>query len=439
MDGDRSNTPATATMWLGGQTMTVISRGSAQATVEARWGTRELIDALAPEWGELCSRGPRDEPFYRPEWVSAYLRAFAPDAHLLLVEARTEGRLTAVLPLVATQRGWPGLRIRTLGGAANIHSCRFDIVREQGQAGEAAVAGIWTGLREVPGWDLIEIPRVPQGGAAEALLAHAAQDGYPTGYWWGFWQPTESPYLKVDLPQGADPVTLAGNASFRRNLKRRLRRAMEEYDVRLRRVDEADPEALEAFFDLERRGWKGKSGTAIACSAATRDFYAGVARGAAEHGYLSIYFLEFNGIPVAGHLGLWHNGRYYLPKVAYDEAYARFSPGHLILRAIIEDRAKDGLAAVDFLGLAAPWKADWTPEVLRHSTCLIYDKGLRGRMLQFWRFVILATARSASRQRFLAPVALAVKGWRKPALSPHEWRQSVPDPPTGAQTTRSEG
>jgi CelD/BcsL family acetyltransferase involved in cellulose biosynthesis len=412
--------------------VTVVSRSTGQAIVEARWGTRELIDSLAPEWGELCSRGPRDEPFYRPEWVSAYLRAFAPDADLLLVEARTEGRLTAVLPLVETKRGWPGLRIRTLRGAANIHSCRFDIARETGQAGEAAIAGIWSALREVPGWDLIEIPRVPQGGATEALLAQAAQDGYPTGSWWGFWEPTESPYLTVDLPQGADPVTLAGSASFRRNLKRRLRRAREEFDVRLRRVDQADPESLEAFFDLEKRGWKGKAGTAIACSAATRDFYTSVARGAAEHGYLSSYFLEFNGIPVAGHLGLWHHGRYFLPKVAFDEAYARFSPGHLILRAIIEDRNKDGLATVDFLGLAAPWKAEWTQEVLPHSTCLIFHKGLRGRMLQFWKFGILATARSAARQRFLAPVALAVKEWRKPKVSPHEWRRSVPGPPTGA-------
>jgi CelD/BcsL family acetyltransferase involved in cellulose biosynthesis len=419
--------------------MTVGAGRTAQATVEVRWGTRELIDTLAPEWGELCTRGPRDEPFYRPEWVSAYLGAFAPDAHLLVVEARTEGRLTAVLPLVDTQRGWPGFRIRTLGGAANIHSCRFDIVREEGRAGDEAVAGVWTALREVPGWDLIEIPRVPQGGATEALLAQAAHDGYPTGSWWGFWQPTESPYLNVDLPQGADPVTLACNASLRRNLKRRLRRATEEYDVRLRRVDKADPEALEAFFDLEKRGWKGKSGTAIACSAVTREFYASVARGAAEHGYLSIYFLEFDGIPVAGHLGLWHNGRYYLPKVAYDETYARFSPGQLILRAIIEDRAKDGLAAVDFLGMTAPWKADWTPEVLRHSTCLIFDNGLKGRMLHFWKLVVLATARSASRQRFLAPVALAVQQWRKPALSPREWRQSVPDLATGTQTISKGG
>jgi CelD/BcsL family acetyltransferase involved in cellulose biosynthesis len=194
---------------------------------------------------------------------------------------------------------------------------------------------------------------------------------------------------------------------------------MERYDIRLRRVDEADPEALEAFFELEGRGWKGKAGTAIACSAATREFYTSVARAAAESGYLSLYFLEFNGIPVAGHFGLRHNGCYYLPKVAYDEDYARFSPGQLLVRAIIEDLAKDGPAVIDFLGLMAPWKADWTQEVLPHSSCFIFRKGLRGRMLHFGRFVILAAARSAVRRfAILAAARSAVRRWRRPALSP---------------------
>jgi CelD/BcsL family acetyltransferase involved in cellulose biosynthesis len=410
----------------------VVSLSTGQVTVQARRGTWELIDGLAPEWRELCDRGRRDEPFFRPEWVSAYLQAFAPDARLLLVEARTDGRLTAVLPLVETTRGKPGFRVRMLQGAANIHSCRFDIACEQGPAGEAAIAGIWTALRGVPGWDLIEIPRVPQGGAAEALLSAAAKDRHPTGYWRGFWQSIESPYLKVDLPQGADPVTLAEKADFRRNLKRRARRAAEEYDVRLRCVTEADPEALETFFELERRGWKGKAGTAIALSAATRDFYVGVVGGAAEQGYLSLYFLEFDGVPVAGHLGLRHDGRYYLPKVAYDEDYARFSPGHLIMRAIIDEIGKDGPAVVDFLGLAAPWKAEWTEEVLPHSSCFIFRKGLRGRVLHFWRFGILAVGRSAARHPSLEPAARAVQRWRKPTLSPAGWRRSVPDPPAGA-------
>ncbi|HEU4513712.1 MAG TPA: GNAT family N-acetyltransferase [Nocardioidaceae bacterium] len=347
-----------------------------------------------------------------------------PDARLLLVEARTDGRLTAVLPLVETSRGWPGLRVRQLQGAANIHSCRFDITCEKGPAGEAAVAAIWAALRGIPGWDLIEIPRVPQGGAAEALVAQAEKDGYPTGFWRGFWQSIESPYAAVDLPPGADAVTVAGNAHFRRNVKRRLRRAMEEYDVRLRRLDEADPAALEAFFDLERRSWKGTAGTAIACSDGTREFYSDVARQAAEHGYLALYFLDFDGIPVAAHLGLRHNGRYYLPKIAYDEDYARFSPGQLLMRAIIEDVSKDGPAVIDFLGLMAPWKADWTENVLPHSSCFIFQTGLRGRLLHLGRFSVLSAARTAAHHPSLEPAAKALQQWRKPSLSPQAWRQS---------------
>ena len=87
--------------------MTVGPGSTAQATVEARWGTRGLIDTLAPEWGTLYP-GTTDEPFYRPEWVSAYLCAFAPDAHLLVVKARTEGRLRLSCRWSILSAGGPG-------------------------------------------------------------------------------------------------------------------------------------------------------------------------------------------------------------------------------------------------------------------------------------------------------------------------------------------
>ena len=103
-----------------------------------------------------------------------------------------------------------------------------------------------------------------------------------------------------------------------------------------------------------------------------------------------------------------------------------------IERAIIDEIGKDGPAVVDFLGLAAPWKAEWTEEVLPHSSCFIFRKGLRGRVLHFWRFGILAVGRSAARHPSLEPAARAAQRWRKPTLSPAGWRRSVPDPPAGA-------
>jgi hypothetical protein len=54
----------------------------------------------------------------------------------------------------------------------------------------------------------------------------------------------------------------------------------------------ADPVTLERFYELEGSGWKGRSGTAIACDSQTREFYDAIARAAADFGYLSLDFLE---------------------------------------------------------------------------------------------------------------------------------------------------
>ena len=60
---------------------------------EVRRGGVEIIADLASEWRALCDEGTHAEPFYRPEWISAYVRAFAPDKQVVLVTARAGGRL----------------------------------------------------------------------------------------------------------------------------------------------------------------------------------------------------------------------------------------------------------------------------------------------------------------------------------------------------------
>src|SRR5438445_1696284 len=81
---------------------------------EVQTGGVELIDALAEEWRELCEEEPNDQPFCRPEWVCAYLRAFAPRAKLVLITARVDGRLRAVLSLIEERGFLCGLPVRKL-------------------------------------------------------------------------------------------------------------------------------------------------------------------------------------------------------------------------------------------------------------------------------------------------------------------------------------
>ncbi len=98
-------------------------------TVEGHRGGVEVVESIAAEWRELCAEAHNDQPFFRPEWVGTYLRAFAPCKPILLITARVDGRLKAVLPLVEEQAWHWGVPVRKLRSAANVHCLRFDLIR----------------------------------------------------------------------------------------------------------------------------------------------------------------------------------------------------------------------------------------------------------------------------------------------------------------------
>ena len=137
---------------------------------------------------------------------------------------------------------------------------------------------------------------------------------------------------------------------------------------------------------MEQGGWKGKRQTAIADSEATRRFYGEVARSAAQHGYFSLYLLEFGDQLAAGHFGLSYKGKYYCPKVAYDESLSNLGPGHLIILAILDDILARGFREFDFLGPWMDWKAEWARGGRVHNYCYIFRPGLWGRTLHWARF-----------------------------------------------------
>jgi CelD/BcsL family acetyltransferase involved in cellulose biosynthesis len=156
----------------------------------------------------------------------------------------------------------------------------------------------------------------------------------------------------------------------------------------VRRVDEFDPESFRRFCDVEASGWKGRAKTAIASAADTLRFYEEVAREAARLGYLTFYFLESNGRTVAAQFGLTYRGRYFLVKAGYDESFAKFGPGHLLVLAVLRDCWQRGLWEFDFLG---PWMEDearWTERARAVEHAWILRKGLYGRLLHTLAFPI---------------------------------------------------
>jgi len=196
----------------------------------------------------------------------------------------------------------------------------------------------------------------------------------------------------------------AGVQMMRQNLRRRRKKADAYGPLSLDRVDHADPLRLASFYDLENAGWKGREQTAIACDAEARLFYDSIAAVAERFGYFSLYLLKSGDAVIAGHFGLTYNGRYYSPKVAYDESYANYGPGHLIVHDILRECKERGIVEFHFLGPWMDWKAEWTSHGQRHANCYIFRRGWFGSLLHAAKFEWMTRLRKLARHPRLTSI-----------------------------------
>jgi CelD/BcsL family acetyltransferase involved in cellulose biosynthesis len=353
----------------------------------AHRGSVDLVEQFRPAWLELIGRAERDEPFYHPEWISAYLGAFEPPSTLVLITAHREGRLSAVVPLVEERTWFCGVPVTKLRGAANVHTCRFDLVCEPGPAGEESVGALWRTLKALRNWDVIEFPYAPAACAASHLLGFAEKDGYLTGRY------GEYPVPFIRLEGIADPWEIPHHPDFRRKMRRKLRKAEAESGVRVIRAEASDARALEQFYRVEASGWKGRKRTAILNEPRTRRFYDRIATLHGVGGQAVIYLMYFGEIPVACRLGIEHKQCYYALKTGYDESYSTYGPGHMLLGGVLKDILGRGFRELDFTGSLLDWHGEWTRDLRWQSVLYIFRKGVFGNALYTAKLKMMAAAR----------------------------------------------
>ena len=87
---------------------------------------------------------------------------------------------------------------------------------------------------------------------------------------------------------------------------------------------------IDAFLALEARGWKGRAGTALACTPGGRAYFERVALEAHRRGRLVMHSLALGERPIAMSCKFLAGEGAFAYKIAYDEDYEQFSPGTLL-------------------------------------------------------------------------------------------------------------
>ncbi|PWV98048.1 acetyltransferase (GNAT) family protein [Hoeflea marina] len=124
----------------------------------------------------------------------------------------------------------------------------------------------------------------------------------------------------------------------RREMRRQWRRLSEQgtLDYHVARQPAEIRAQLEEFLTLEDSGWKGRRRTAMVSDRYRAAFAREAINSLAETDSVRIHSIALNGETIASMVVLITAGDAYTWKTAYDETYARFSPGKLLMDRLTE-------------------------------------------------------------------------------------------------------
>ncbi|HEY7004460.1 MAG TPA: GNAT family N-acetyltransferase [Gaiellaceae bacterium] len=338
------------------------------------------IEPLEPDWEGLAERIGAS-PFLRPTWIGLWWRAFGA-GELEILAVRRASRLVGVVPLA---RRWGSLR-----GLANWHTPEFGFLAEDRTVSRALARSLVARVRWWGAVSFVDSGRDDLRG----LHSAARERGYRT------WSRTleRSPYV---VTEGEWETYWRGRSkNLRRGLERGRRALGDGLSYDLATGDDGLDDRLAEILRLEAAGWKARRGTAIVSRPRTEAFYTEVARWAARRGWLRFLSLRLGDRTIAMQLALEHDGVLYLLKGGFDPAYAKFSPGNLLLRATLERAFSADVHRCELLGDAEPYKLAWT-EACRDMVALhAFAPSALGRLA--WS--AMAYGRPAAKRAGLAPI-----------------------------------
>ncbi len=291
--------------------------------------------AIAGAWTKLANRPASTNLFFHPEFAIPAIEYLGDGAvSLAVVRSTASAALVGLVPFTR-------MRLGRLAPAVRVWTHKFapfgELLVDEEDI-EGALASLVDGLApEGSGTSLILPEMMTQGTAADALRAIAVRRGRPLVLL--------GEYRRAMLARGPAIDDLRAGLSGKRRgeLSRQLRRLKEIGSVSFASETEADcvRARFEEFLALEQSGWKGDRGTALASSAVTAAFSRAALFNLAEAGKARIDSLRVGAHPIAMLVSLVAGAAVYTWKIAYDEAYAQFSPGAQLMLHVPTDLFAD--------------------------------------------------------------------------------------------------
>ena len=199
----------------------------------------------------------------------------------------------------------------------------------------------------------------------------------------------ESPVLTLAGCTDLDRVLARCSSSHRVDVKRQFRRVRERGDVTLKiagpgdvgwAIDSLRRDLLPAY----RLLWKERSIKSTMLQPGVDAFLEGVVTAGVPAGWGHYGALHVGGVPVAWHLGFLDAGRLYWWLPTHDAEWSAYSPGKLLLAALIDHGCRAGWQEIHLLTGNHAYKAAWNPSPYQMTAVTWNAPTLRGRLMTWY-------------------------------------------------------
>lgn len=298
-----------------------------------------VTPALATQWDDLSANAAEPNAFTE-RW---FLTASAPlaDETARLLAVRRNGLLIGLLPLVRAGR-YGRLPLTHVENWLHHHAFLGGPLLRAGHE-HAAWTAILAALDADPAsTGLLHLTGLVEHGPVHTALLAAANRPCDTVH------RIERALLQSELDPDAYYAATVRKKK-RKEIGRLQSRLAELGTVTTRSLSDADDldTWIDTFLALERSGWKGRAGSALACQPETTQFFRNALHGAHAAGKLEMLRLDVDARPIGILVNFLSAPGSFSFKTAFDEDFARYSPGVLIQLANLQILTRDDIAWMD--------------------------------------------------------------------------------------------
>ncbi|WP_051644785.1 GNAT family N-acetyltransferase [Labrenzia sp. DG1229] len=292
-------------------------------------------------WQALCDEAVDPNPFFNPSFLQPFLTNMSVrNIRLLALKEKSTGRWLMAAPI---RRCPAGLVLPV----ATVWTTEYSPLGTPLMSPQVGDDDVKTFVNVAAGRaGILAIPFLPMASGVAMRLTNLENMKVAT----------TSRFERASHASGGEgekQLEDAFKGKRRKEMRRLLRRLEDHGTVNLSSVTGTGTlECFEQFLELEASGWKGREESALGSNPQTSDFSREVIASCAHSDSIRVDELRAGDNLIASLVSFVDGGCVFTWKIAFDEGYARYSPGaQLVLHTFRENLAQSGFRYADSLAV----------------------------------------------------------------------------------------